>query len=57
MQINATGNLGTCVHVGITGGTVVATGTGTANCMTGGSATESGTVFYNDPRIRPAPSR
>lgn len=51
-QNQITGALGACVsltHVDITGGTFVINGTGTGNCITGGSGSGAGTVTFNDP--------
>jgi hypothetical protein len=49
--IGITGNLGSCVSLSIpamTGGTFVVSGTSTGNCVSGGSASATGTVTWSN---------
>jgi hypothetical protein len=51
-RFTATGNLGRCIslsHPAITGATFSMSGSGAGNCLTGGSASATGTMHYNDP--------
>jgi hypothetical protein len=48
----ATGTFGRCIslsHPGITGATFTMAGSGAGNCATGGSASGTGTILYNNP--------
>jgi hypothetical protein len=50
-EVGVTGNLGNCLSLSlpaITGGTFALDGTGTGNCVTGGSASAAGTVSWSN---------